>query len=278
MKELFESIEHAAANPGQAASIIKHLRAVGIFTWDGLTKSNFYEFRDHLARTVAPNTAKTVCAAFKAILKRFSDDIELPKDWESIITARGEKPLKTYLTTDELEALERVTPKNEIEEIVLNQFLVSAWTGMRISDTNTVCPEKTDGGMLTYVSQKTKTTTTIPLRPGIAERIEWLKENGRELYLATYNDAIRRLARRAGIRTAVVVFKNGKEERGEKWEFITSHTARVSFCTNLAKTGTDLLSISRLAGHSSVQMTQRYCVPTSVDLNDQARTFFGLNS
>lgn len=276
MKELFDAIQHAASNPGQAASIIKHLRAVGIFSWDGLTKSNLYELRDHLADTVAPNTAKTILAGVKAILRRYADEIELPRGWEAILVARGEKPLKTYLTVAELERLEGVEVRNEIERIVLNQFLVSAWTGMRISDAKGVCPEKTGDGYLTYVSQKTKTTATIPLRAGIAERIAWLKENGRDLYLATYNDALRRLARRAGIRAKVVVYKGGREEQGEKWEFLTSHSARVSFCTNLAKTGTDLLSISRLAGHSSVQMTQRYCVPTGVDLNAKARAFFGM--
>lgn len=148
---------------------------------------------------------------------------------------------------------------------------------MRISDTINVRAEKTEGGCLTYVSQKTKTTATIPLRPGIEERIAWLGKNSRALYLATYNDALRRLAKRAGIRSKVVVFRGGREEYGEKWEFLTSHSARVSFCTNLAKTGTDLLSISRLAGHSSVQMTQRYCVPTGIELNAKARVFFGIN-
>lgn len=277
MRTLYESIERAASNKGQAASIRKHLAIAGIEDWKDLTKTNLFEFRDHLAESVAPNTAKTVLASLKAILRRFEDDVELPKGWCDILQAKGEKPLKTYLTVSELEKLEGAVPHNEIEQIALNQFLISAWTGMRISDTKNVCLEKTKEGVLTYVSQKTKTTATIPLRPGIAERIAWLQEHGRDLYLATYNDAIRRIARRAGIRSSVVVFRGGKEDKGEKWEFITSHTARVSFCTNLAKTGTDLLSISRLAGHSSVQMTQRYCVPTKVDLNAKAKAFFGIN-
>lgn len=277
MRPLYESIERAASNKGQAASIKKHLAAVGIEDWDGLTKSSLYELRDHLTETVAPNTAKTVLASLKAILRRHEDDVELPKGWDGVLQAKGEKPLKTYLTVGELGRLEKTIPHGRIERIVLNQFLVSAWTGMRISDARDVCSEKIGEGVLTYVSKKTKTTATVPLRPGIAERIEWLQENGEEIYLATYNDAIRRLAKRAGICSSVVVFKGGEEKRGEKWKFITSHTARVSFCTNLAKTGTDLLVISRLAGHSSVQMTQRYCVPTGVELNAKAKTFFGIN-
>ena len=277
MKPLYESIDRAASNKGQAASIKKHLAAVGINDWKDVTKSNLYALRDHLNDRMVPNTTKTILASLKAILHRYEDEIELPKGWEGIVTAKGEKPLKTYLTTSELERLEEVETRNEIERITLNQFLVSAWTGMRISDTKNVCAEKMVEGVLTYVSQKTKTTATIPLRPGVPERIKWLQEYGRDLYLATYNDAIRRLARRAGIKSSVVVFKNGREERGEKWKFISSHTARISFCTNLAKTGTDLLSISRLAGHSSVQMTQRYCVPTKVELNAKAKAFFGIN-
>ena len=45
---------------------------------------------------------------------------------------------------------------------------------------------------------------------------------------------------------------------GEKWEFVSSHTARRSFATNLYLRGADLYSISQMMGHASVEMTQNY--------------------
>lgn len=49
-----------------------------------------------------------------------------------------------------------------------------------------------------------------------------------------------------------------KEVEGEKWEFVSSHTARRSFATNLYLRGADLYSISQMMGHASVEMTQNY--------------------
>lgn len=74
----------------------------------------------------------------------------------------------------------------------------------------------------------------------------------------TFNNNIRNICRKAGITEAVKVFKAGKEVEGEKWEFVSSHTARRSFATNLYLRGADLYSISQMMGHASVEMTQNY--------------------
>jgi site-specific recombinase XerD len=52
----------------------------------------------------------------------------------------------------------------------------------------------------------------------------------------------------------IEVLSEGKR----KWEFVSSHTARRSFATNLYLRGADLYSISQMMGHASVEMTQNY--------------------
>ena len=274
MKELFESIQRAAANPGQAASVIKHLRAVGILSWEGLTKSNLYDFRDHLAESVAPNTAKTVCASLKAILKRFSDDIALPKDWESIITAKGEKPQKTYLTMKDIEAFAAVEPRGDVERYVKSCFLVSCWTGMRVSDARDISEENIKEGVLTYVSKKTGREASIPAKPGILEHIRIIQERDGDMYLATYNDALRRLARRAGLTEPVKIHRAGRTETVQKWEAITSHSGRVSTASCLAEAGATLTDIKLCLGHSSEQMSARYVACQRANLSAKAMKFF----
>ena len=274
MKELFESIQRAAANPGQAASVIKHLRAVGILSWEGLTKSNLYDFRDHLAESVAPNTAKTVCASLKAILKRFSDDIALPKDWESIITAKGEKPQKTYLTMKDIEAFAAVEPRGDVERYVKSCFLVSCWTGMRVSDARDISEENIKDGVLTYVSKKTGREASIPAKPGILEHIRIIQEREGDMYLATYNDALRRLARRAGLTEPVKIHRAGRTETVQKWEAITSHSGRVSTASCLAEAGATLTDIKLCLGHSSEQMSARYVACQRANLSAKAMKFF----
>lgn len=274
MKPLYESIDRAASNKGQAASVKKHLAAVGITDWSDLTKSNLYELRDHLNESVAPNTAKTIMASLKAILHRYEEEIELPKGWEDVVTARGEKPQKTYLTQKEIEAFAEVQTRSEIERYVKACFLVSCWTGMRVSDARQITPENIKDGTLSYVSEKTGILSVIPAKPGLWKYIEIVQERKGDMYLATYNDAVRRLAKRAGITEPVKVHRAGKTETMPKWAALSSHSGRVSIATCLADAGVSLIDTSRILGHTSTSMTERYVVKTRPELSARAMKFF----
>lgn len=96
----------------------------------------------------------------------------------------------------------------------------------------------------------------MPLKPIVKELLTNLPKE--EVSDPTFNNNIRNICRKAGITEAVKVFKAGKEVEGEKWEFVSSHTARRSFATNLYLRGADLYSISQMMGHASVEMTQNY--------------------
>lgn len=274
MKPLYESIDRAASNKGQAASVKKHLAAVGITDWEDLTKSNLYELRDHLNELVAPNTAKTIMASLKSILHRYEEDVELPKGWEDVVTARGEKPQKTYLTQKEIEAFSEVQTRGEIERYVKACFLVSCWTGMRVSDAKNITPENIKDGTLSYVSEKTGILSVMPAKPGLWEQIRIIQERKTEMYLATYNDAVRRLARRAGINETVKIHRAGKTETMPKWAALSSHSGRVSIATCLADAGVSLIDTSRILGHTSTSMTERYVVKTKPNLSARAMRFF----
>lgn len=274
MAPLFDSIEHAASNPGQAASIIKHLRAVGIFGWEGLTRTNLYELRDHLVESLAPNTAKTICASLKPILKRFQDDVELPKGWETILTVKGEKSQKTYLTPEDIEKFAQVETRGEIERYVKACFLVSCWTGMRVSDAKEITEENIHDGVLTYVSKKTGIEASIPAKPGIMDLIRIIQDREEDMYLSTYNDALKRMAKRAGLTDTVKLRRAGRTETFQKWEVITSHSGRVSTASCLAEAGATLTDIKLCLGHSSEQMSARYIACQRANLSEKALDFF----
>ena len=274
MKPLYESIDKAASNKGQAASVKKHLAAVGINDWGDMTKANLYELRDHLADTVAPNTAKTVMASLKAILHRYEEEIELPKGWEGVVSARGEKPQKTYLTRKEIDQFAGVETRGDVERYVKACFLVSCWTGMRVSDARRITEENIKGGTLSYVSEKTGILSVIPAKPGLWELIQVVKERDGEMYLATYNEAVRRLAKRAGITEPVKVHRAGRTETLPKWAALSSHSGRVSIATCLADAGVSLIDTCRVLGHTSTSMTERYVVKTRPELSAKAMRYF----
>ena len=274
MKTLDQAIEKMAQ--GAALSLRKHFAAVGINTWDDITRTSLYEFRDTLAESVAPSTARTVCAYAKSLLNRYSDELDLPKEWEKILTVKNEKPLRTYLTPDELSRFEQVDTKSRAEAIVKAQSLVEAFTGARISDIMELTPENIVDGVLTYVSKKTGVRASVP----VSRKVEWWiayaqEHRADEPTLVARNLIIRRLAKKAGIVDPVVVYRAGKTLKAPKYEQLSSHSFRISFVTNLQKSGMDLLSLARLAGHTNTAMTERYCAPITPILTREAVAYLG---
>lgn len=262
---------HAGAT---APALVKYLNESGLNDWQDLTKSNLNAFRDVVTSQVALSTARTYFAVLKSVLKRYEDDALPCKDYREILTARNVKAVKTYLTTEELERLERVDIITPGELYVLDVFLIGAYTGMRLSDALCVSQENMMNGHVSYISQKTGIHAFIPLRSGVSERIERVQRFSKKISVAGYNKALRRLCRRAGITDRVTVYKAGKTEKGEKWEFISSHSARISFASNLSSMGVPLIDIAKLMGHASVSMTERYIVTTEARLNEAAMEFF----
>ncbi len=76
------------------------------------------------------------------------------------------------------------------------------------------------------------------------------------------------------IKGQVKVFRGGRTETGEKWRYVSIHTARISFCTDLGGLGVPLIDIARMAGHASTAMTERYIVNSRVQLSAAARIYF----
>lgn len=272
MRTLHEAIQAHAKE--QAPALTKYLNECGLNEWKDLTKTNLNDFRDYVTERVAQSSARTYFAVFKAILKRYEDEADFCKDYANILKAKLEKPVKTFLTMRELERLEGIEPKNQKEQYVLDEFLIGAYTGMRISDAREISEENMANGCISYVSIKTGVHAVVPMKAGIAERIRRVQANESEMPLASYNKIIRRLCKRAGITERVKVFKAGEHDKGEKWEFVSSHTARISFATNLAILGLPIIDIAKLMGHNNIQTTMRYIVNTTANVSEKAMRYF----
>lgn len=273
MRTLEQAVTKRGGN--QETALMKHLFEANIREWNDLTRANLCDFRDDLLEKVAVSSAHTYLAILKAVIARYEDEVTIPcKDYREVLKCKNDKPMKTYLTLDELKQLERVETRTEVERYVLDEFLIGAYTGMRISDTKETTQENIQDGVLRYVSIKTKVHSTVPLKAGLEERISRVRANDTKVTLANYNIAIRRLCKRAGINTKVKVRKGGRDLTGEKWEFISSHSARISFCSNMSKLGVGLIDIARMAGHTNTQMTERYIAVREVKLSEKAMRYF----
>lgn len=127
---------------------------------------------------------------------------------------------------------------------------------MRHSDALNLSESNFVGDSLQYVSVKTKVHTVVPLKPIVREYI--INRPRIEIDDTAYNRIIRRICKKCGITDPVKVFTAGEEKEGEKWEFVSSHTARRTCATLLYLRGADLYTISKILGHTDVKTTQNY--------------------
>lgn len=273
MKTLEQTLQKM--EKGAAQSLRKHLAAVGISSWEDMTRSALYDLRDHLEEAVAPSSAKQILSNLRAILNRVKDEVDLPSDFAKILSVKGDVCRSTYLTPDELRRFEAVEVRGAKARLVQVEFLIEAFTGARISDVQTFTEENFAGGYLTYTSKKTKVTATVPVSEKTKGWIRYAQEHrAEEPTLMSRNRIIRRIAKEAGIDTPVKTRHGGVEKVTPKWAVLTSHCARRSCASNLAGAGASLTEIRFTMGHTSESMTSRYVCESRPNLSAKAMKYF----
>ena len=258
----------------------KYLRILDVFEqvngcsaeWDNITKVNLNRFADALQERVAKNTAKYYCAMLKSVLSLYSDEVSLPKDYNKELSVKGETSVCAWLTENEIDLLVNYTPENETERIVINQFILGCLTGARFSDYSRFTSANISTGKLVYVSMKTKIKSELPLSTAV-ERIIMNDLSKGSVSMTTFNKTIRSICKKCGINETTQIFHKGEDAIGEKWQFVTSHTARKSFATNVYLRCRDIFLISKYMGHSSVDMTATYIMSVG-DAPEEVKQYF----
>jgi hypothetical protein len=142
-------------------------------------------------------------------------------------------------------------------------FIVGCLTGFRFSDYSTLGSHQLRDGMLHVRQMKTGSTVVVPLRED-ARRIMIDKYNMRmpRISMGNFNYYIKEVAKLAAIDGPVkITHKRGNrviEETRPKYAWISSHTARRSFCTNEYLSGTPSDLIMAISGHKTEIAFKKY--------------------
>lgn len=142
-------------------------------------------------------------------------------------------------------------------------FLIGCYTGLRFSDIIRIKEEYIKDGMITIQQQKTNEFVTIPLHSVFLAI--WRKYGGilpNNISNQKFNDNLKEVCRKVGLKERVMksITKGGKKQITiyEKWQLVTSHTARRSFATNLYKSGFPSISIMQITGHKTESSFLKY--------------------
>ena len=117
-------------------------------------KSDCRLFVDYMEERLAPNSVRQYAAKLKAVLNLYNEEVELPKDYNKILSVKNVRSTNVWLTDEELERIITYAPKNTNEQLVRTQFLIGAFTGCRHSDYTRLNNRNIVGGMISYVSLK----------------------------------------------------------------------------------------------------------------------------
>ena len=206
------------------------------------------------------------------------------------ILAKTVKVESIYLTPKEIENIASLTDLNESLENVRDWFLISYYTGQRISDFLRFKKEmvRYEQGkpLLEFTQRKTDKLMTVPLSSACITILK--KRNGEfpnKISDQRYNDNIKKVCYKAGIKQNVKGSKIAETEKDsgvyrkqegmyEKWELVTSHIGRRSFATNnYGKIPTSFLKY--VTGHSTESMFLAYINKSNKDIALELSNYLG---
>ena len=207
-------------------------------------------YTTHKGKKLAPLTVKTYCIVLCTCL---SEGVRAEKiadnPWLKLETAdkvRTDPGMREFLTVGELQTMID-TPCED--GIVKKAFIFSCFSGLRRSDVSRLrwadVKDVNNRKYVRIVMKKTKREIDIPLS---ARALSWLPERGEaDEYVFT------------GFTKGYLSMKlwNWAEAAGIRKK-VTFHVARHTFATLLITSGTDIYTVSKLLGHSSVKQTQIY--------------------
>jgi len=240
---------------------------VGILHFDLIDDAWVEAFRLWLTqkRKLAVNTVSKHFRVLSTILRAAAKQkIPVKTDFQALRI--GEMPShNVYLSLDELERLEACELSVRLRNAV-DVFLIGCFTGLRYSDFSRFRIENirsVRGAEMIYIKQqKTGEDVVIPLHPVVRRVIDRNGGLPKMISSQKLNDYIKEACQLAGINDKIVHYFNaaGKTQSivVEKWELVSSHTARRSCATNMHIAGIDSKLIMKLTGHKKESTFMKY--------------------
>jgi integrase len=165
-----------------------------------------------------------------------------------------------YLTESEIsQILELDLTETPHFERVRDLFVVGCWTGLRFSDFTAIRPESIKEDYLEIKTFKTGEKVIIPIHPmvrAIMAKYEGKYPNSLPPAISNQkmNSYLKEIAKQVDclkVTVEVERIKGGLKTmtKQDKWELVTTHTARRSFATNVYKSGFPAISLMKITGH-----------------------------
>ncbi len=224
----------------------------------------FYDdYIAHLGKVgFTPNTQGKHITTLKTFLNAAMDyGVVLPKYKSKSFSPPTQDVEHIYLTAEELASIERLELSGSLDEI-RDLFLIGAWTGLRHSDWGKVDGSR-QGEFFVIETQKTRHKVVIPIHSMVLRILDKYADGLPDIPSKPHiNKNIKHVCKLAGINSPEqkTTIKGGMEvtKTVEKWQLVSTHTARRSFATNAYKMGVPSITIMAITGHKTETSFLKY--------------------
>ena len=187
------------------------------------------------------------------------------------------------LLDNEVAAIENCSDLTPVEEEYRDVFLLHLECGQRVSDLAKLLTgnyKVKQGKKYKYIvvsTTKENINAIIPITPKVTMLMDKIKnhklvdpkefeEKTKGKGNNTYNEAIRRIAKKAGLdREIVKIDSTQKEVRKPLYKTLSSHDARCTFITNMIRKGVSPERLCRMTGHANDEMIKRVYAQLTVE-------------
>lgn len=214
-----------------------------------------YEVYLKTEKDLCQNTLIRYMKALKKITNRCLANDWIQKDPFAGIIFREEPTEPEFLTLEEVDRIYNCNPGSKRLEVIKDMFLMSAFTGLAFTDVSQLTEDHivTDNDGNKWIRkprQKTKQMSNIPLLDvplAIIEKYQGDKKATKKGVLLPIpcNQVMNRY-----LKEIAEICKINKH--------LTMHTARHTYATLCLSQGVSLKNVSKMLGHASVKMTERY--------------------
>jgi integrase len=257
-------------------------------TFNTITYENYVKLREYLiydaikpdkTKGLSINTVgkqiKNLKAFMRDCIKRGITDY---KDL-SFLKVETEEVDSIYLNEEEIKTIYEVD-LSELPQLekYRDLFIIGCETGLRFSDFSKLRSGHIKGDFIRKKVAKTHKSIVIPISPLLREVLDKYHNNPpQDITLQKFNKNIKKVGKKAELFEEIITVKKvgikKEETTNQKYELISSHTCRRSFCTNQFNRGMPTLLIRKISGHKTEAAFLRYI---KIDEEDAAKKMLEL--
>jgi integrase len=260
-----EDVAKGYANPKIIGSIIYHLKLFkngSTIQLIQITPQWVQDFEDYfMAKVRKEEMAQTTAADYThifraAMVKAVNAGLILHDPCAGVPTIKALETEMVFLGIDEIRLLAAVPKSTPYDNDVRRAFLFSCYTGLRVSDLETLTWEKIETSSMQIIKSQKK--TKHPVYMPMAKQAQRLIIDGKE---HKPDDKVFPLLTQHIRRLSYSHLNKWAQAAGVK-KHIGWHTARRTFATMALENGTDPVTVAKLLGHSDLDQVMRYAKVT----------------